>query len=151
MFDIDNLIIAEMKEKIEKAANDVEKTKILLNLTDFSENYPEYKEKIDEYYFEKTGESYDISEHFLSLDDVELISEFASKNDYEKAKSVINKFCNTQDETYDYDTLVAEITKSLSPIVNIDDFEFTAAQAKAKKEKSTENRRNLDDFPFPHQ
>ena len=121
MFDIDNLIIPELKEQLESFDKIETQAVFLLHILNFELYFPKYKNRIANRWFMKTGEKYSAETYARLVNDEERVKDYAAWCDFDDVKNFINKLCDDlENGGKNYDVLISK-RKSLA--ITIDEWD----------------------------
>lgn len=142
VFDIDNLMPADIKERLNTLPDINGQIDFLIKLIDYIYNFNDYEVNlIKSNYVQQTGEEPPIL--YISDDDKNLIYEYGSEiNDIEKVKNLINGLCSDISEFRD-----SAIKKAESELCDI---QFKRAEEADRLRKLQEEERKwlLEDIEF---
>ena len=122
MFDIDNLIIPELKEQLESFDKIETQAVFLLHILSFELYFAKYKNRIANRWFMKTGEKYSAETYARLVNDEERVKDYASFGcNLNDVKIFINKLCDDlENGGKNYDALISK-RKSLA--ITIDEWD----------------------------
>ena len=114
MFDIETLIIPELKEQLESFDKIETQAVFLLHILNFELYFPKYKNRIANCWFMKTGEKYSAETYTRLVNDEERVKDYAAWCNLDDVKKFINKLCDDlENGGKNYDVLISK-RKSLA-------------------------------------
>ena len=147
MFDINLFITAEIEQDLEQKIEIADKVDMLIKLINYENEFPEYAEEISNLYYLNTSERYDSSEYFITEDDKEFILEYASATgNFDKTKVLLNDILSSYKGEMNYDEVIANAQNEISPITNIEDYEFSSKKIQVSESQS---KRSYKGFIYP--
>lgn len=126
MFDIDNLIIPKLRERLDDISDLCNQVAFLLKFLDYDLNFPKDEAEISRYCKTRCNKVYDMSLFRSVIRDKESIVTYGKRvNSLEKTKDLINELCNDiLEDTGNYDDILQNAINDTIMLQNSEEMDF---------------------------
>lgn len=142
MFDIDNLIIPKLQQRLDEFKSINSQVAFLLNFLDYAIKFPDDEAEISRYCKARCNEVYDLSKIHRVWTDREFIKRYGIRmNSVIKTKKLINALCNDLlEDMGEYDEIIAKANEAISVFQDVEKMEFLGDRNKKTSDNNNKSK-----------